>query len=116
MLKIMTNSDFQIEAKSVQTSASYVKGSYKSQIQYLQDKDGNVQNVNMTIYKQSSAGTDIYAGTVNAVRQENGELSFSFSSIAQGDIVEVSSIVEDINSQIAVAVSSDVDDSAGNKN
>ena len=100
----MTNSDFQIEAKSVQTSASYVKGDYKVQIQYLQDKDGNVQSVNMTINKKSASGTDVYAGTVNAIRVENGELSFSLSSIAQADIADISAVVEEVNEQITVEV------------
>lgn len=104
----MIMANFEIVSKSVQTSATYIKDNYKVELNFLQDKENSIESIYMTIYK----GDGIYAGNVNANRSNDGSLQFSFTSIAQDDLVEVTSIVNEVNQEIVASLGDTEQDSA----
>lgn len=91
----MSKNNIKIVSKSTKTVASYTSGEYKLEIDFSQDKEEQVENINITARKGIS-----YLGNVSAYRSQDGTLHTSSSDIPMADLAEVVGIVEEVYKQI----------------
>lgn len=96
--------NLKINKKSEQTTATYTKGGYRVEITYNVDKTGgNIESINMNIYGDPNGN---YLGNANA--SSNGsELTYNISGVPQSKLIEVSALIEEVNSAIAANMASE---------
>ena len=91
----MDMNNYEIVSKSTKTVASYAKGEYKLEIDFSQDKEEQVENINITARKGV-----VYVGNVSAYRSQDGTLHTSSSDIPMADLAEVMGIIGEVYKQI----------------
>ena len=90
--------NFEVTKKSVETTATYENEKYKANVNFQQNDEGEVQSLSMSLYKKSGE----YAGNANASKMAGGgELQYTFSSISQSILTEVTELVKAVSDEIA---------------
>lgn len=91
-------SEWKVNSKALQCSATYTDGIYKVEVSYTEDAtNGELQKINGTIYKDESM---TYAGTFNGNIDNKGEIAYSFAGIKLADMGKVTTMVLDIERKI----------------
>lgn len=89
--------NFEVTKKSVETTATYENEKYKANVNFQQNDEGEVQSLSMSLYKKSGE----YAGNANASKMASGELQYTFSSISQSILTEITELVKAVSDEIA---------------
>lgn len=89
--------NFEVTKKSVETTATYQNENYKADVNFQQNDEGEVQSLSMSLYKKSGE----YAGNANASKMAGGELQYTFSSISQSILTEITELVKAVSDEIA---------------
>lgn len=93
----MTKS-LEIKSKSVQTTAAYESEVYRAEINFSQNQDNELDNVNMTVYKKSNSS---YVGNVNANKGgDGGQLNYSINGVPQSQLTDVTAFVNEVADSI----------------
>lgn len=91
-------SEWKVNSKSLQSSATYTDGIYKVEVSYTEDATTDkLKSINGTIYKDESM---TYAGTFNGSADNSGEIAYSFGGIKLADMGKVTTMILDIEQKI----------------
>lgn len=94
----MATKSLEIKSKSVQTTAAYESEVYRAEINFSQNQDNELDNVNMTVYKKSNSS---YVGNVNANKGgEGSQLNYSINGVPQSQLTDVTAFVNDVADSI----------------
>lgn len=95
----MATKELEIKSKSVQTTAAYESEVYRAEINFSQNQDNELDNVNMTVYKKSNSS---YAGNVNAGKGgEGSQLNYSINGVPQSQLTDVTAFVNEVADAIS---------------
>lgn len=91
-------SEWKVNSKSLQSSATYTDGNYKVEVSYTVDATNDkVNNINGSIYKGEGM---TFAGTFNSSADNNGEITYSFGGVKLADMGKVTTMILDIERKI----------------
>ena len=94
----MATKSLEIKSKSVQTTAAYEGEVYRAEVNFSQNQDNELDNVNMTVYKKSNSS---YVGNVNASKGGDSQLSYSINGVPQSQLTDVTAFVNEVADAIS---------------